>query len=72
MNGLKHGVTFLIKASADLAIEKGNITGTVETKYGQGITPNQTYKKDVDELVKHKERQDWKGLREQLKDNRYP
>jgi len=58
---------FLIKASADLAVEKGECPGTVETKYGQGITPNQTYKKDVDELVKHKERQDWKGLREQLK-----
>jgi len=58
---------YLIKASADLAVEKGECPGTVETKYGQGITPNQTYKKDVDELVKHKERQDWKGLREQLK-----
>ena len=43
----------------------------METKYGQGITPNQTYKKDVDELVKHKERLDWKGLRKQLKRNWY-
>jgi len=58
----------LIKASADLAIEKGKISGNEETKYGLGITPNQTYKKEVDELVKHKERQDWKGLRKQLKD----
>ena len=58
----------LIKASADLAIEKGKISGNEETKYGLGITPNQTYKKDVDELVKHKERQDWKGLRIQLKE----
>ena len=58
----------LIKASADLAIEKGNIPGICETKYGSGITPNQTYKKDLDELVPHKERQDWKGLREQLKE----
>ena len=57
----------MIKASADLAIEKGCIPGNHETKYGQGITPNQTYKKDVDELVKHKERMDWKGLRKQLK-----
>jgi len=57
----------LIKASADLAVEKGACPGTVETKYGKGITPNQTYKQEVDELVKHKERQDWKGLREQLK-----
>jgi ribonucleoside-diphosphate reductase alpha chain len=56
----------LIKASADLAVEKGACPGTVETKYGKGITPNQTYKQEVDELVKHQERQDWKGLRKQL------
>ena len=56
----------LIKASADLAQEKGACPKSEETKYGQGLTPNQTYKKDVDELVKHKERQDWKGLRKQL------
>ena len=59
---------FLIKASANLAVEKGAIPGLMETKYGHGITPNQTYKADVDELVKHQERQDWKGLREQLKE----
>ena len=58
----------LIKASAELAVEKGACPKTMETKYGQGITPNQTYKEDVDELVKHKERQDWKTLRKQLKD----
>jgi ribonucleoside-diphosphate reductase alpha chain len=58
---------YLIKASADLATEFGAPSGNMETKYGHGITPNQTYKKDVDELVKHKERQDWKGLRKQLK-----
>ena len=59
---------FLIKASADLAVEKGACPGTIETKYGKGITPNQTYKQEVDELVKNKERQDWKGLRKQLKE----
>ena len=59
---------YLIKASADIAAEQGACPGTPETKYGQGITPNQTYKKDVDDLVKHKERMDWKGLRKQLKD----
>ena len=57
---------YLIKASADLAVEQGACPGTDETKYGAGITPNQTYKRDVDELVKHKERMDWKGLRKQL------
>ena len=59
---------YLIKASADLAVEKGACPKSDETKYGQGITPNQTYKKDVDELVKHQERADWKALRKQLKE----
>ena len=59
---------YLIKASADLAVEKGACPKSNETKYGQGITPNQTYKKDVDELVKHQERADWKALRKQLKE----
>ena len=58
---------YLIKASADLAVEQGAISGNMETKYGHGITPNQTYKKDLDELIPHVERQDWEGLREQLK-----
>jgi ribonucleoside-diphosphate reductase alpha chain len=58
---------YLIKASADLAAEQGAPSGNMETKYGHGITPNQTYKKDVDELVPHVERMDWAGLREQLK-----
>jgi ribonucleoside-diphosphate reductase alpha chain len=58
---------YLIKASADLAVEQGAPSGNMETKYGHGITPNQTYKKDVDELVPHVERMDWAGLREQLK-----
>jgi len=59
---------YLIKASADLAVEKGACPKSDETKYGQGLTPNQTYKKDVDELVKHTERADWKSLRKQLKE----
>jgi ribonucleoside-diphosphate reductase alpha chain len=59
---------YLIKASADLAVEKGAPSGNMETKYGHGITPNQTYKKDVDELVPHVERMDWDGLRAQLKE----
>ena len=59
---------YLIKASADLAVEKGAIPLLSETKYGQGITPNQTYKKELDELVQHTERMDWAGLREQLKE----
>ena len=59
---------YLIKASADLAVEQGACPGTNETKYGDGLTPNQTYKQDVDELVPHQERLPWNKLREQLKE----
>ena len=59
---------YLIKASSDLAKERGNIEGVCETKYGKGITPNQTYKKDVDELIPHVERMPWDDLRAQLKE----
>jgi ribonucleoside-diphosphate reductase alpha chain len=58
---------YLIEASVELAEEYGPITGTGETKYGDGITPNMTYKKEVDELVPHKERMPWEDLRERLK-----
>ena len=58
---------YLIKASADIAVEKGACPGTPETKYGKGIVPIDTYKTEVDELVKPKYHMDWKGLRKQLK-----
>lgn len=58
---------YLIKASADLAAEKGPCHGHDETKYSHGILPIDTYKKDVDDLVTHTERMDWDELREQLK-----
>ena len=59
---------YLIKASAELAKEKGAIAKNNETKYGMGITPNQTYKRDLDELVPHQERMPWDELRSQLKE----
>ena len=59
---------YLIKASADLAVEQGACPGTSETKYGDGLLPIDTYKKDVDELVPHKERMAWTSLRKQLKE----
>jgi len=58
---------YLIKASADLAVEQGACLWNEETKYSEGLTPNQTYKQDVDELVPHKERMPWRELRDQLK-----
>jgi ribonucleoside-diphosphate reductase alpha chain len=59
---------YLIKASADLAAEQGACLWSDQTKYHDGITPNQTYKQDVDELVPHVERMDWEGLRAQLRE----
>ena len=57
---------YLIKASAELAQERGPCPGVHDTKYGFGLVPNDTYKKELDELVEHKERMDWKDLRDQL------
>lgn len=57
---------YLIKASADLAMEKGACWKSEETKYSQGIVPIDTYKKDVDELITHTERLNWDELRKQL------
>lgn len=59
---------YLIKASNQLAKEKGATPKCYETKYGEGILPIDTYKNEVDELVPHEERMDWKGLRENLRE----
>ena len=58
---------YLIKASVDLAEERSPCPLAPETQYFHGRMPNDTYKKDVDELVKHKERMPWKDLRLQAK-----
>ena len=57
---------YLIKASADLAEEFGACPKSDETKYEFGIVPIDTYKKEVDELVKPVYHMDWDSLREQL------
>ena len=57
---------YLIKASANLAVEKGTIPKNDETKYSKGLLPIDTYKKEVDELVPATQRMDWSGLRGQL------
>ncbi len=58
---------YLIKASANLAKEKGKIPLNNQTKYAFGDTPNYTYKSAVDNLIEHKERLPWDELRTQLK-----
>jgi len=59
----------LIKASMELAIERGPCLMVEHTKYAQGILPIDTYKKSVDQLVPHQERVDWEWLRGMLKEH---
>jgi ribonucleoside-diphosphate reductase alpha chain len=54
---------YLIKASIDLAREKGACEGVQNTKYSRGIMPIDTRKKEVDELVPYQERMPWDNLR---------
>jgi ribonucleoside-diphosphate reductase alpha chain len=58
---------YLIKATVNLAKEKGACEYSHRTKYGQGILPIDTYKKDVDELVPNNLKYDWEALREEVK-----
>lgn len=58
---------YLIKASVDLAEEFGPCELSHMTKYSKGIFPIDTYKKDVDDLVKPVYRMDWDSLREKAK-----
>ena len=58
---------YLIQATVNLAKEKGACEYSHRTKYGQGILPIDTYKKDVDEIVPNELKYDWDSLREQVK-----
>jgi ribonucleoside-diphosphate reductase alpha chain len=65
LHGYTEGWTYyLIKASVELAKEKGACPKSGETKYAQGIFPIDTYKKEVDELAAPTYRFDWDALRE--------
>jgi ribonucleoside-diphosphate reductase alpha chain len=60
---------YLIKASVELAKEKGACTLSRNTKYAKGIVPLDTRKRDVDEIVDHVERMDWASLRSELREH---
>jgi len=62
----QHWSYYLIKASIDLAHEFGACPKLKETKYGDGVLPIDTYKREVDELVPHTDAVDWGALRKQL------
>lgn len=59
---------YLIKASVNLAKEKGACDYFNRTKYSQGILPIDTYKTDVDSIVPDSSlKYDWESLKEEIK-----
>jgi ribonucleoside-diphosphate reductase alpha chain len=57
---------YLLKASNKLAEERGACEYFHRTKYSEGIMPIDTYKKEVDDIVKEKLYYDWNGLRKSI------
>ena len=60
---------YLLKASNELAKEKGKCSYFDKTKYSDGILPIDTYKKEVDEIVNRKLSMKWEQLRKSIKEN---
>lgn len=58
---------YLLKASNDLARERGACPWFNETTYAQGILPIDTYKKDLDAIVSEPLHYDWEALRADIK-----
>ena len=59
---------YLIKASNQIAQEKGPCILNDETKYSKGIMPMNTYKAEVNELVSRKPSMDWNKLADNLRE----
>jgi ribonucleoside-diphosphate reductase alpha chain len=59
---------FLLKASNEVAKEKGACEYFNRTKYSQGILPIDTYKKDVDDVSSVPLQHDWESLRQSIKE----
>lgn len=64
---MEHFQYYLLKASVELAKERGKCDKFENTKYAKGILPIDTYKKKVDDIVKRKLTHDWSALREDIK-----
>ena len=54
---------YLLKASNEVAKEKGWCENFGRTKYSDGILPIDTYKSDVDDISKQELQHDWESLR---------
>ena len=64
VHGLAESFQFyLLKASNQIAKEKGWCEEFGRTKYADGILPIDTYKKDVDEITTQELTHDWESLR---------
>ena len=57
---------YLLKASVELAKEKGACPKFNETTYAQGILPIDTYKKDLDAICTSELKLDWESLRAEI------
>lgn len=60
---------YSIKASTKLAQEFGKCEYFDRTKYSLGVLPIDTYKKDVDSLIKRKYSLDWEALRKEVQEH---
>jgi len=57
---------YLLKASNQIAKEKGHCEYFGRTKYADGILPIDTYKKDVDQITSQELHHDWESLRSSI------
>ena len=60
---------YLMKASNELAKERGACPKFNETTYSQGIMPTDTYKRDLDKICDEPLHLDWDSLRASIKDH---
>jgi ribonucleotide reductase alpha subunit len=67
VHGLSESIQYyMLKASNNLAKEKGHCEYFGRTKYADGILPIDTYKKDVDEICNEPLQHDWESLRQDI------
>ena len=57
---------YLLKASNNLAKEKGKCSGFEDTKYSRGLLPIDHYKKDIDAICNEPLHLDWEKLRDDI------
>jgi len=66
---MEHFQFYLLKSSLNLAKERGKCEKFEKTKYARGVLSIDTYKKNVDSLLKRKLALDWEGLRKEIKEH---